>query len=105
MDAVIDIKKESDTPPIIIQVDHGIYCADIEERARPCFPILNTYYFPDANYTALYPEIFPVNSLRVVLNQYFNTNLPLLPDQHYFFDRIDGVDQFVDICEGYGYCP
>jgi hypothetical protein len=29
----------------------------------------------------LYPEISPVNSFRVVFNEYLGTSLPLLPDR------------------------
>jgi len=47
------------------------------------FKILNAYYMP--GHTAqLYPGISPVNSFRVILNAYFNANMPLLNDQSYF---------------------
>ncbi|MBN2500866.1 MAG: sulfatase-like hydrolase/transferase [Anaerolineales bacterium] len=110
MKAVTDILEKSDTPPIIIiQGDHGVNCyvqsEDIEERVPLCFPILNAYYFPDANYQLLYPDITPINSFRIVLNQYFNANLPLLSDKSFFYELADKDVKFVDICEGYGYCP
>jgi hypothetical protein len=52
------------------------------ERMR----ILNAYYLPEqeANYSKIfYPDITPVNSFRVILNQYFKANLPLLKDHCY----------------------
>jgi len=45
--------------------------------------ILNAYYFPDNDYSLLYPEISPVNSFRVILNKYFKTGLSLLKDDAY----------------------
>ncbi len=38
------------------------------------------YYFPDQDYLRLYSTITPVNTIRVVLNQFFHQNYPLLPD-------------------------
>ncbi|MBA4419994.1 MAG: hypothetical protein C0391_02490 [Anaerolinea sp.] len=60
-------------PVIIIQGDHSWY---YNNR----YPILNAYYFPEKDYSALYPDISPVNSFRVVFNKYFNSGLPLLED-------------------------
>jgi len=74
------ILAESGNPPIIvIQGDHGSHFKGLEESQT----ILNAYYFPDKNYQNLYPSISPVNTFRVICNQYFNTDLPLLPDKHY----------------------
>ena len=72
---VVDTLLESSkTPPIIIiQGDHS------STMSNP-FPILNAYYFPDGDYANLYPSISPVNSFRVVFNQYFGAELPLMED-------------------------
>jgi len=87
---VDEILLEAKSPPIIIvQGDHGpgsmitqhhLEENNIDER----FSIMNAYYFPDQNYDTLYPGITPVNSYRIILNQYFYTDLSLLPDKNYF---------------------
>jgi len=84
------ILARSDQPPvIIIQGDHGPGGSlDWGSPERSCLwersGILNAYYLPGGGKDALYPSISPVNSFRVVLNTYFGTNLPLLPDETYF---------------------
>jgi hypothetical protein len=83
MEPIIDqILKKSKIPPIIIvQGDHGPFLSNTPEHI---FDILNAYYFPDQQYEPLYPDISPVNTFRVVLNQYFNGNYPMLPDVSYY---------------------
>ena len=88
---VIDTLLEgSATPPIIIiQGDHGPgNYFDMVELDDTClkerYSILNAYYFPEQDYDALYPSISPVNSFRVVLNQYFGADFELLDDRSYF---------------------
>ena len=77
---------------IIVQGDEGPYprgtaAEDFDwrtataEQLREKNGILNAYYLPGADTRVLYPTISPVNSFRVVLNTYFDTNLPLLPDR------------------------
>jgi hypothetical protein len=62
-------------PVIILQGDHGV----------PRIPgwsdtILNAYYLPNSGENLLYGGISPVNSFRVIFDQYFGGQLPLLPD-------------------------
>lgn len=84
------IKNESiNDPIIIIQGDHGPRShVDLESVNNSCLPeafsIFTTYYFPDNNYSSLYQSISPVNTFRIVLNQYFGLSLEILPNKNYF---------------------
>ncbi len=91
LDEVIDaILAHARTPPVVIlQSDHGsgmdvewenVERTDVGDRLA----ILNAYYWPGQDYRRLYPSITPVNSFRVVLNQVFGADVPLLPDRSYF---------------------
>ena len=73
------LEKSSVPPIIIIQGDHGPSHFDVPSRMA----ILNAYYFPDHE-SALYPEITPVNSFRLLFNSYFNTDFDLLEDVSYY---------------------
>ncbi len=90
LETVDAILAKSATPPIIIiQGDHGpgsrLHQGSLE-KTLPAerFSILDAFYFPDQNYKSLYPSISPVNSFRVLLDQFFGENYALLPDRHYY---------------------
>jgi hypothetical protein len=68
--------SQSKTPPIIIlQGDHG---AKGDNRLE----ILNAYYLPGRE-SKLYSSITPVNTFRLVLDQYFGGIYSFLPDASY----------------------
>jgi hypothetical protein len=72
---------ESQTPPIIIlQADHGAIHSPPSKRLN----ILNAYYFPANMQSQLYDRISPVNSFRLVFNNYFGAKLPLKDDTGYY---------------------
>ncbi len=115
MTAIDAILKNSKTPPIIIlQTDEGAKDGNNQaikypnktgvvggfkgssidtnlERVR----ILNAFYLPGSSKNLLYPDITPVNTFRVIFNEYFNANLPLLPDKVYTFDDYDLLYRFI----------
>ena len=64
---------------IILQSDHG-YRNYSPEKVNLEFENLNAIYFPDNDYSTLYDSISSVNTFRIVLNKYFNQQLPLLND-------------------------
>ena len=74
LELVTKIISESRVPPIIIiQGDHGM--GDVER-----VDIFNAYYLPNGGSKLLYPKISPVNSFRVVFDEYFGGKYPLLQD-------------------------
>jgi hypothetical protein len=106
IERVIDqILENSPEPPIIIlQSDHGsgmnldaqdVKKSDMHERMG----ILNAYLFPDRDYHRLSETITPVNTFRVVLNQFFGAQLEMLPEKNYYstwtspFDFIEVTDR------------
>lgn len=94
-----DILTLSPEPPIIIlQSDHGPVqrpsgeYGNLHERMG----ILYASHVPHGGGEQLYPGITPVNTFRIVLNQYFHANLPLLRDES-FFSTYDRPLKFVDV--------
>lgn len=104
MDTIQKIQSSARRPLIIIiQGDHGpgsmldwesVENSNVPERMS----ILNAYYFSDRRYRALYPEITPVNTFRVILDQYFCTRLGLLEDKSYF-SLLNSLYGFIDVSE------
>ena len=80
------IIANSATPPIIvIQGDHG---PTVASRPRSRMSNLNVYFLPGAE-KSLYPTITPVNTFRVIFNNYFGQNLQLLKDVSLYSDYED----------------
>lgn len=74
------ILTKSGTPPIIIlQGDHGPWSQPNPQH----FYILNAYHLPGHN-DELYPNISPVNTFRLVFNDYFGGKYDMLKDTSYY---------------------
>ena len=75
------ILADSTMPPIIIlQGDHGPGRFSASGRMA----ILNAYYLPDRPNSLIFEKISPVNTFRIVLNEYFGADYALLEDISYF---------------------
>lgn len=99
-------------PIVIIQADEGPFFlrpgavekgfdwfeAD-DDDLKIKFGILHAVYFPDQDYGALYQDLTPVNSFRILFNQYFDQNLPLLPDRSFAYHSDFDLYSFKDITE------
>ena len=87
------IQASSAVPPIIIlQSDEGpeLYEVDKskgwEEKSRKRTGILSAFYLPKVDTPTKVPAtITPVNTFRVVFNEYFGAELPMLDDRSYFW--------------------
>jgi hypothetical protein len=91
-----DIIQNSMNPPIIIlEGDHG-YKADE-------FSNLEAYFVPSLAKDKLYPTITPVNSFRLIFNNIFGMDYPLLPDISYYAMCKDECDYRV-VEESSPYC-
>jgi hypothetical protein len=91
--AIDKILADSKQPPIIIiEGDHGLL-ADV--RLKNLYAI----YLPGAGKDQLYSTITPINTFRIVFNNYFGTDLPLLEDRSYistFAKPMDLTQQWED---------
>lgn len=70
---------------VIIQGDHGRRTETLSEKIpilsdEKSYMNLNAIYFSDGDYSSLHDSLSSVNTFRIVLNKYFQTTLPLLPD-------------------------
>jgi hypothetical protein len=93
--ALVDriLERSPIEPVIILQADHGpnfAFPGNYRLQPPPAgvvlekMQILNAYYLPGASREILYDTITPVNTFRLIFNEYFKTELPLLEDRHYY---------------------
>jgi len=94
------LSKSSTRPIIILQGDHGpqsLFHFSFENTCiKERMSILNAYYLPGSYYKKLYPSISPVNTFRLIFDQYFNGNFGLLDDRSYLTIR-DDLSRIVDV--------
>ena len=81
-------KSETDTI-IIIQSDHGErtginWNEPTEDMIKQGLNNLNAYYFPNEKKNKLYNNISPVNTFRIIFNEYFDSDFELLDDRYYW---------------------
>ncbi|HEY3210540.1 MAG TPA: sulfatase-like hydrolase/transferase [Actinomycetota bacterium] len=92
-------------PVIVLQSDEGFFtwllspatANDLDLQQH--FNILSAYYFPRLQRTGLYPRITPVNTFRLLFNNYFEAKLPLLPDRNYVLIHGKSGDYFRDVTQ------
>ncbi len=93
LEPIKEILRRSEQPPIILLMgDHGPppgKWATREDRMS----ILNAYYAAGSSTTAFYDSISPVNSFRVIFNEYFGTSHPLLEDVSHFAYKLQQLQE------------
>jgi hypothetical protein len=106
------ILANSEVPPIIIlQADHGPgMLTDFQSSANTClkerFSTFAAYYFPGMDEARVPADISAVNVFRLVFNQYFEAEMPLLENRFYYYKdtiyiyRAEDVTAQIDrVCE------
>jgi hypothetical protein len=92
LEMIDTILAASKTPPVIIlQGDHGPWLQPNPQH----FFILNAYYLP-GHEKELYPTVSPVNSFRLVFNDYFGGKYDILPDKTYY-SPVPKLYQYSDV--------
>jgi hypothetical protein len=97
------ILAQSEIPPIIIlQSDHGSgLLTDLTSPKNTCirerFSPFAAYYLPQVNHEAIPPGISAVNLFRIILNEYFDAQLPLLDEKQYFYESTQTYYDFEDV--------
>jgi len=94
------LTKSKQPPIIILQADEGPWPRRFDSNYENVdwqqatntelnqkMKILNSFYLPGIESSVLYPTISPVNAFRVIFNLYFETNLPLLRDDSFVFQK------------------
>lgn len=93
------LNKSKTAPIIIVQSDHGpSFRSSGDDKYRMLMHIINAYYFPDGRTDKLYEAITPVNSFRVVFNEFFGTDFELLEDKNYYSTQ-EKKFEFIDVTD------
>jgi len=101
------IKNPSESTIIIIQGDHGPGSeldqdSALNSNAKERMPILNAIRAPKLTRNKIGGTSTPVNTFRIIFNEYFNTGFDILPEKSYlssypkpydFFDITQEVSQ------------
>lgn len=104
LETVKAIQKNSDLEPIIILCgDHGpgltVSQKDIEDSNHyERMHILNALYLPDIDPSVITDQHTPVNTFRIIFNEYFGGNYPILENRSFASDETFPYD-FLDVTE------
>jgi hypothetical protein len=100
-DPIVVLQSDEGPHPLRLLLDEDAFVwpdatdAELGEKLR----ILNAYYLPGLDDAGLYPTISPVNTFRLILSDYFDADLPLLPDRTYVFESDEHPYRFTDVTE------
>jgi hypothetical protein len=86
-DLCTTLLQEAKRPRIIIvQSDHGYRNYNSKDNLTPDveFKNFSAFYFPNGRYGKLNDSLSAVNTFRVIMNEYFNYDIPLLKDTTFY---------------------
>jgi hypothetical protein len=101
--AIEAILAKSKTPPIIIlQADHGSgMLVDFASSKNTCikerFSPFAAYYLPDLVDYSIPADVSAVNIFRMIFNEYFGADLPILESRQYFYNKPVSFYEFEDV--------
>jgi hypothetical protein len=96
------ITEKNPDSAIILVSDHGArnFLKEKEQinktNLRDCFPNFVAIRFPGKNSKKYCEEISLVNVLRLFLKTYFDNEIPLLPNQYFFNNKVMGLTEVSD---------
>jgi len=111
LDELLDVDA-AERPIVVIQADEGPHpvrykldeigfdwesATDAELQEK--FQILNAYLLPGLDDPGLHAAISPVNTWRLILNGYFDADLPLLDDRSYVFRDISHLYDYSEVTD------
>ncbi len=107
LEMVHEIQSSPRKAAIVLAADEGPYPPNMNSRdSMPAmtdwmlqqkFGILNAFYLPGVDVAKIPSSTTPVNTFRLILNNYFGTNLKLLPDKSYVYKNDYHPYDFIDI--------
>ena len=108
--------QSKDQPVMILQADEGPFNVDemnkhgegidwedaSDDAFRQHMHILNAYHVPawqEDPETILYPSITPVNTFRLLLNEYFGTTFDALDDTSFIIPHLNYPYQYIEVTD------
>ncbi|MGE5377195.1 MAG: hypothetical protein ACM3XO_19235 [Bacteroidota bacterium] len=88
------LAKSKPAPIIVLQSDHSYF--ENADRVK----ILNAYYLPEDGGKQLYATVTPVNTFRIIFNEYFGGQYNLLPDVSVYSDQENALHHPPMSCVG-----
>ncbi|HKJ37394.1 MAG TPA: hypothetical protein VJ972_01345, partial [Anaerolineales bacterium] len=96
------IKKSKIPPIIILQADHGSgLLTDFTSSNNTCimerFSPFAAYYLPGVDDYSIIANASAVNTFRIIFNEYFEAELPLLENRQYYYKNPMSFYEFEDV--------
>ncbi len=95
---IIVLQADEGPDPIVHNFSKKWYKSSID-TLREKTGILNAYYLPENKQALLYPSITPVNTFRLIFNQYFGTEYKLLDDKIFMIENKKQPYKFYEITD------